>query len=125
MTTIDPSELSAYIDGELDATRAAAVAAALAADEALAAELAALRCTDERWSCAARTAQFAPNVRLPRRTSWVDSKAALTGVVAALLALRFLPSLGAVAVWAFAIHGVALTGLVAWVVSLRGSVRDA
>ncbi len=126
MRTIEPGELSGYLDGELDRARAAEVGAALAEDAALAAELAALSGADAKWSYAARTAQFLPDVRLARNKNLLESAAGparLAGLVAALLALRFLPGLGGTPVWAFAIHGVALAAVVAWVVGSGAGIR--
>ena len=64
MTPLQPGELSAYLDGELDETRMREVAAMIAAQPALRDELDALSGDDMAWHTAARSASFAPVVRL-------------------------------------------------------------
>jgi anti-sigma factor RsiW len=116
MRAVDRSEISAYLDGELDDARAREVEAALAADSALTAEFAALDAADKNWREAARAAQFEPSVRLPAAATFLPSLPGLAAVMIALLALRFLPGLVGSSVWAFAIHGVALAVLSGWTV---------
>jgi anti-sigma factor RsiW len=69
MKPIEPTELSAYIDGELDAGRAAEVRAALDMDASLRGQYAALMRADAhlRSVAAAAGTTLHPRVRLPAR----------------------------------------------------------
>jgi len=58
MTDLDPSELSALLDGELDELRAAQVEAIIASDEGLRTEYEILRQADAHWRSMARSAAF-------------------------------------------------------------------
>lgn len=70
MIPVQPEELSALIDGELDPRRAAEVEMQIAADRELRVTFEALRDMDDRWRAAARTIAFVPQVRLPARATW-------------------------------------------------------
>jgi len=59
---VEEFEVSALIDGELDATRAAEVRAAIERDPVLHAQFAHLAEADRTWAGAARSAQFMPAV---------------------------------------------------------------
>lgn len=65
MRPIEPFELSAFIDGELDAERTAEVRAALATDEALRAQHEALLHADAQLSSLAAGMTLIPHIRLP------------------------------------------------------------
>ena len=64
MTQLEPAELSAYLDGEVDAARALEIAAIIAASPSLADELDTLSRHDAAWRMSARSATFHPVVRL-------------------------------------------------------------
>lgn len=111
MTPIDPAELSALLDGELSAERAAVVRQALADDPALRAEYEAMLRCDTAWKAAAATARFTPQVSLHQSLWGYRLRAA--GVVSGLLllriALKVMPSALAVP-----IETVLLTVLLVW-----------
>lgn len=65
MRPIDPAELSALLDGELDASRAAEVRAALAGDAALRAQYEALAQADAQLRAFAASLELNPRIRLP------------------------------------------------------------
>lgn len=69
MRPIDPAELSALIDGELDDSRAAEVRAALAGDEALRARYAELTGADAHLRSIAAGVELSPRIRLPSRSA--------------------------------------------------------
>lgn len=68
MRSIDPHELSAFIDGELDAEQRAAVRAALAIDEALRAHYESLVHADVHLKGVAAGVTLSPSIRLPAAT---------------------------------------------------------
>ena len=96
MTQVRDEELSALLDGELDARRAREVRAAIEADPALREEFAALAGLDGWLRGAAEEAAFMPDVAFPAA---VASEApawrwpAGVVVVLALVAARLLPKL--------------------------------
>jgi anti-sigma factor RsiW len=65
MRPIDPAELSAFIDGELDTQRTGEVRTALAADEALRARYEALAQADAHLRSLAAGAHLHPRIRWP------------------------------------------------------------
>ena len=65
MSGLDPAELSALLDGELDPARAREVEAMIAADPALAAEFERLKLADGHMRSIAEAAAFRPELRLP------------------------------------------------------------
>ena len=65
MTSFDPTELSALLDGELPAERARAIEAMLASDPDMRAQFEALRRADDAFRGAAHSAGFAPSIHLP------------------------------------------------------------
>lgn len=66
MNELDPLELSALLDGELDARRAAEVKALIAADAGVRAQYESLRRVDARLRSMAGPARFEPRVLLPK-----------------------------------------------------------
>jgi anti-sigma factor RsiW len=102
MSDLDPAELSAFLDGELDPDRAAQVAAMIEADDGVRAEYALLKRADAQWRSMARRAAFRPEVRWPRPAQAFPAWAAaallfillagiagkLTGAMASSLALN-------------------------------------
>jgi anti-sigma factor RsiW len=87
MIPVQPEELSALIDGELDPQRAAEIKMQMAADPELRAAFDALRDLDGRWRRSARTAAFVPQVRLPTRAKW-NSRLMILAVAVALVGVR-------------------------------------
>lgn len=65
MNPVQPEELSALLDGELDPRGAREVEAQMAAQPELRAQFEALSAADAAWRRAAASAAFAPDVRLP------------------------------------------------------------
>lgn len=110
MGSIDPSELSASLDGELPAEACDRVRAALAADDSLRKQYEQLMALDAKWRSAASGAQFRPNVQLENPKSRIVPIAVLG---CALLVVRLAikappPAIGA------AIDCVLLTLMVSW-----------
>ena len=87
MIPVQPEELSALIDGELDPQRTSELKAQIAADPALRASFEALRDLDNRWRAAARTAAFIPQIRPPAPARWNGWLTAVA-VAAALVGMR-------------------------------------
>ncbi len=115
MKPIQPEEISAFIDGELDVERTQAVEEAMAQDAALRAQLAELKRTDILWKSAARSAAFSPAVNFTTpRQSIAGSRPAITALVVVLLALRFLPKLDDVVVLGIVLHCLALAIILPW-----------
>jgi len=116
MSDLDPAELSAFLDGELNAARAAQVAAIIAADERVRAEYEMLEQADARWRSMALSAAFRPQVRWP-----IPKEPPLPVWAAALLFFIPIASIaekiaGAI-VASFALNGLALLALVACIVA--------
>jgi anti-sigma factor RsiW len=65
MTDLDPAELSALLDGELDPARGREVEALIAADPVLSAEFEQLKRADQRLKSLAEPAAFRPQIRWP------------------------------------------------------------
>jgi anti-sigma factor RsiW len=84
---IDPAELSALLDGELPATRAAEVRYALATGADLHQQFEQLTLLDARWQAAAESLAFRPQVS-PVPTSDLSGRWLLLGGVSVLVALR-------------------------------------
>ena len=116
MSDLDPAELSALLDGELNASRAAQVEAIIAADERVRAEYEMLGRADAGWRSMALGAAFRPRVRLP-----IPTQPALPAWAAALL--FFIPiasiagKLAGVMVTSFVLNGVALLVLIGCIVA--------
>jgi anti-sigma factor RsiW len=113
MKPVQPEELSALLDGELDSERAREVEMQIAADPQLRAEFDALSWADARWRAAAATAVFAPAVELPTRAgraSWIAFAAALTG---GLVCLRVAPKLVESLAFGFGLHAISFAALLA------------
>jgi anti-sigma factor RsiW len=94
MNDVREEELSALIDGELDATRALQVRTAIAADPALRAEYETLMRIDTTLLSAANAVRFAPDIALPEssaNTRSVGQWIAPPAVAAALLLVRLAP----------------------------------
>jgi anti-sigma factor RsiW len=93
MIPVQPEELSALIDGELDPQRAAEVEIQIAADRELRVTIETLRNFDDRCRASARTVAFVPQVRLPapaRRNGWFVALAVAIALVGARTAVRMI-----------------------------------
>jgi anti-sigma factor RsiW len=119
MTDMDPSELSALLDGELSATRAAQVKAIIAADPRVLAEYERLEQADARWRSMACGAAFKAPVRLP------PVRAELSPL--AIAGLCFIPmaslagKVEGAMIPSLALNGLALLVVVGWVVAAASS----
>jgi anti-sigma factor RsiW len=112
MKSIDPVELSGLLDGELDPLRAQEVQAALARDPALRSEFEALRAADRGWRAAAGGAAIPIRTALP--ASGIRILPVAAPLLAVLVALRLLASLGDLVTLALLLHGVAFAALLTW-----------
>lgn len=121
---VEEFEISALIDGQLEAERAAQVRSAIQADPVLRAEYESLRAADQAWTMAARSARFRPLVAIyrpvPVPTTWVAAAAFV--LAAARLLLKTLPlELSA----GFAAHGLILAVVIGAVVWISGGTGPA
>ncbi len=121
MNTIDPVELSAYLDGELTPERAREVEAALRTSPALRTELDALAEADETWRAAARSAAFRPDVKLRDAVASKVSVYRIGGAVTFLLAVRIVPKLAGTFDLELIANGIALALVVIWVIRMAGA----
>ena len=108
MTPIEPEEISAFLDGELDPARAREVEWSLAADPVLQAEFRSLAHLDSKWRSAASAAAFLPDVRHLRYVEHARPWVRTTALLVLLLLLRILPKLTDTLAFGFILHGVAL-----------------
>ena len=121
MKQIQDEELSALLDGELDAQRAEEVRARIKADPALRKEFDALARLDQRLSYAAEQAAFLPELSFPEkagteRPAW-HWKAAIV-VVLALLVARLLPKLAELPLIGIGLHVAAIVAISAIVMTM-------
>jgi len=96
MSSIDPAELSALLDGELDPERASMVRQAIASDPVLRAEFEMLKRLDRTVAEAAAAAAFAARVVIPEmvpQSHLLRSVAAFVLALCALLVVYILPKL--------------------------------
>ncbi len=107
MKPIDQSELSGYLDGELDEIRANEIEAALSHDLALQQALISLTTFDEQWKKAAHAASFSPQRKLLSFEKCSLSTSALIAIALVFAAVRLLPKLMMLE-WGFALHALAL-----------------
>jgi len=117
---IEPAELSAYMDGELDPARAREVETALESSPALRGELNRLVSADNSWRAAARIASFRPSIRLdtaPRPLHLRPILRAAGGVIL-LLAARVVPKLGSTLEVELILNAFALAIALIWIVRL-------
>jgi anti-sigma factor RsiW len=125
MTPVQPEELSALIDGELDPQRADEVESQIAADPHLRATFETLRDLDERWRTAARTGALAPRVSLPAPAFWKGWAWVLV-VAAALAGVRVAVRLVDTTTIAYALQGLVLVFVLAGIAWLgRSEMRPA
>lgn len=122
MMTYDPAELSALLDGELDATRAAELRAAMREDDQLRTEFERLAGLHQRLLDDARSRQFQPQIAL------ADSTASLRwpvlALVACVLAVRLASKLAPPEVGA-ALEGLLLLVLLSWLATRLWRATDA
>ena len=118
MKPIEPSELSGYLDGELEPDRIREVEAALATDPLLRAEYHALADADRAWKSAAHIAAFVPNTQLPSGSPLTRSPSAITAILVLLVVLRITPKLGDFVAWGLIVHAAALVVVLPWVVRM-------
>jgi len=111
MKPVQPSELSALLDGELEVSRRQEVEAALASDATLQAQFLALKSADRQWRAAAHAASFQPQIDLKPRDSSRHSAVLITLGLLALIILRFAPKFIDAMTFGIALHVVALVVL--------------
>lgn len=122
MKAIDPDELSAYLDGELDRERVLEIEAALNNDATLRAQLDDLASANRDWRVAARGAAFEPEVALAAayptsNWSW------LAMALLALIVVRLAPKLGDLFEWSLILHAAALCTTLPWVIRMARSTE--
>ena len=118
MNPVQPEELSALIDGELDPTRAAEVQSQIEANSELRTVFRALSAQDDSWRTAARTATFVPQVHLSRggrSNGWLLQLATTAALVGVRIAVRTTDT----TVIAFAFQALVLVAVFAGVAWLR------
>ncbi len=118
MKPVEPAELSAYLDGELEPARAREVQQALEHEPSLRAEFETLNRLDGAWRAAAGSAAFQPRVRLPRGAAASPTLLAGASAIAVLVALRVIPKLTDALGLGLLLHGIALSLILAWLVRL-------
>lgn len=126
MNPVQPEELSALLDGELNAARAAEVKAQIQVDPMLRHEFETLRAVDAGWRAAADSAAFTPAVRLvidasasaPVKAAGSGWLAALTICMALLIGARALLKLAGSDAFRFSLPMLSLLLLVAVVIWL-------
>lgn len=134
MNPVQPEELSALLDGELDPARAAEVRTQIQMDPALRKEFESLSGNDVVWRAAADSVAFTPDVDLSlsaeahalsagEGTRWL---AALAVTLGGLVVVRSVLKLTGSGAWGLALPAVSLLVLIALVVWLaRMSSHDA
>jgi anti-sigma factor RsiW len=115
MASINSEELSAYLDGELDAHRIRQINAAIENDAATRHAYQVLAETDFAWRAAAQSAGFRPKIVLPSHTA-LGSAVSMCTAILFLLVVRALPKLSDALTWGLMLQGVALGAIIVWVV---------
>lgn len=120
MNPIEPAELSAYMDGELDPTRAREVETALEGSQALRGELNKLVSADNSWRAAARIASFRPRIRLHATPAPLHLRPVVraAGGVILLLAVRVVPKLASTLEVELILNAFALAIALIWIVRM-------
>jgi anti-sigma factor RsiW len=120
MKPIEPAELSAYLDGELNSARAREVQIALADEPRLRADFNTLAEADIIWRAAAESANLRPGVQLlpQRRTAHAVSVLGMIGLVTLLVAVRLLPKMTDTLTWGVVLHGLTLAMVLIWVLHM-------
>jgi hypothetical protein len=123
MEPINPEELSAYLDGELDANRAREVKTAIENDAAIRQAYQIIAEADSAWRSAAQSAGFRPKITIPSRFA-LGSPASMCTAILCLLIVRALPKLSDALTWGLMLQGIALGGMMVWVVVLASKSPD-
>jgi anti-sigma factor RsiW len=113
MKSVEPAELSAYIDGELESTRRKEIEAALERDASLRAELEELTRLDAEWSDTARSAISLPPVQSVERLPGF-ARSFVTMLIV-LLVLRFVPKVAEQLLPGVLIHIAAFALVLVWI----------
>lgn len=130
MNPVQPEELSALLDGELEPARALEVRAQIAIDPALRLEFETLSAADAAWWVAAGSGAFVPDVKMPshveRETGtgdagWLTVLAATIGI---LIVARIVLKLAGSEALAFGLPAISLILLLVGVVKFAGSMRE-
>jgi anti-sigma factor RsiW len=116
MTRVQPEELSALLDGELNPTRTREVEMLVAADPELRGELQLLRESDARWRAAAATAAFQPALRLRDAANRARRFLAATALIVTLTTVRMAAKLTNSFVLSFGVQALVLVVLLAAIV---------
>jgi anti-sigma factor RsiW len=117
MTSIQPEELSALLDGELPPARAAEIRRALADNPVLAAQFDELTAADRAWSATAKHAQFGmSHAAKPHPPAVTLSRQAVAALVLFLLLIRLATKLPTPFILSLVIQSIALAGLLAIVI---------
>lgn len=116
MRPIESAELSAYLDGELDAARAQDVVIALAGDAKLRAELEQLKKQDAAWASAASTAISQPKLRLVPEEAKSSARARIVVITMVLVAVRLFPKMEDLFLLGIVLHCAVLVAALAWIV---------
>jgi anti-sigma factor RsiW len=123
---VDVAELSALIDGELDATRKAEVEHAIEVNAALRTEFEKLRVADLVWAGSATDAVTRTTIR------WDTMAVADFGIVGAkltlvafvLIVLRAVPKLSDGAILGVLLHSIALSCFLVWLIRMLNADRS-
>jgi predicted benzoate:H+ symporter BenE len=118
MKPIDPVELSGFIDREMTEERSEELRQVAADTASLHEELERLSRADSRWRAAARSAAFRVEIRLHREKLFTFSAAQASLLIAFLMGIRFLPKLMSTLTLGFALNGIALAIVIAWIVAM-------
>jgi len=116
MTRVQPEELSALLDGELNPQRTREIEMQIAADPEWRRELQLLRESDARWRAAAATAAFQPVVRLRDASDRFRRFVAATTLIVMLTAVRMAAKLTSSLVLSFGVQAVVLVVLLAAII---------
>jgi anti-sigma factor RsiW len=120
MIPVQPEELSALIDEELDSQRSHEVEIQIAADQDLRATFEALRELDSAWRAAARTIVSDSQARLPARAGW-NGWSAILLMATVLVGMRITARAIDTTTIAFAFQALALVALLVGVARLGWS----
>jgi hypothetical protein len=89
MKPVQPEELSALLDGEIDSQRAREIRAQFEADPDLRAQFDALRQRDTQWRTAAAAAAFDPSISMSTARASTISGPAIVLLVMLMVLVRF------------------------------------
>jgi anti-sigma factor RsiW len=123
MKPIEPEELSAFVDGELDARRMREVEAALSTDPALRAAHKIIADADAAWRAAVTLGRFETTAQLMAH-SWLQSPALTCAAALVLVVVRALPKLSDALALSLLLQLPLLIALMVWVVVLTRNSPD-